>query len=124
MLTVAITADAVIISVKTLYTPIAAAILAACSIDARANTWNDELYFFIPVSVTYEADAKALVSTGELAYWPDGNTIAIEYDPTPMSQGSEIYLASPCNIWGRALDDVTALSTVRAGMPVRVEISS
>ena len=71
--------------------------------------------------VAQEADAKALVQAGELAYWPDGEAIAIGFGPTPISQGEEIRLASPCNIWGCALDDVNALSAVRNGANVTVE---
>ena len=121
---ITITADTVTIRVETLDTPTAASIIAACPIDACANTWRDEVYFSTPVSVAREADAKAVVEAGELAYWPDGDAIAIGFGPTPISQGGEIRLASPCNIWGRALDDVTALFSVRAGAAVRVDVSS
>ena len=85
---------------------------------------GDEVYFSTPVSVAGEADAKAVVEAGELAYWPDGDAIAIGFGPTTISQGGEIRLASPTNIWGRALDYVTALSSVRAGAAVRVDVSS
>ena len=121
---VTITCETVTIRVDTLDTPTAAAIVAACPINARANTWGDEVYFSTPVSVAREADAKAVVEAGELAYWPDGDAIAIGFGPTPISQGDEIRLASPCNIWGYALDDVTTLASVRAGATVRVEVSN
>ena len=118
---VTITSDMITIRVKTLDTATAAAIVSACPIDASANTWGNEVYFSIPISVPREENAKDVVKAGEIAYWPDGEAIAIGYGPTPISQNGEIRLASPCNIWGRALDDVTALSTVRAGTPIRVE---
>jgi len=73
--------------------------------------------------VAQEADAKALVQAGELAYWPDGDAISIGFGPTLISQGEEIRLASPCNIWGRALDDVKVLSAVRNGANVTVEVT-
>ncbi|HIM73110.1 MAG TPA: hypothetical protein EYM43_09175 [Alphaproteobacteria bacterium] len=44
--------------------------------------------------VAQEADAKALVQAGELAYWPDGDAISIGFGPTLISQGEEIRLAS------------------------------
>ena len=123
MSVVTITAGDIAIRVKTLDTPTAAAIVAACPINSSANTWGDEVYFPTPVSVAREADAKAVVQAGELAYWPDGDAIAIGFGPTPISQGEEIRLASPCNIWGRALDDVKALSAVRNGATVTVEVA-
>jgi len=121
---VLITAADTTIRVETFDTPTAAAIVSACPISARANTWGDEVYFSTPVSVSREADARAIVEAGELAYWPDGDAIAIGFGPTPISQGDEIRLASPCNIWGRALDDVKIFAAVRAGAPVRVEVES
>ena len=123
MSVVTVTAGDIAIRVKTLDTPTAAAIVAACPINSRANTWGDEVYFFTPISVAREADAKAVVQGGELAYWPDGDAIAIGFGPTPISQGEEIRLASPCNIWGHALDDVKALSAVRNGANVTVEVT-
>ena len=123
MSVVTITAGDIAIRVKTLDTPTAAAIVAACPINSSANTWGDEVYFSTPVSVAREADAKAVVQAGELAYWPDGDAIAIGFGPTPISQGEEIRLASPCNIWGRALDDVKAFSAVRNGATVTVEVA-
>jgi len=38
-----------------------------------------------------------------------------------VSHGDEIRLASPCNIWGRAVDDVRGLLDVRDGAPITVE---
>jgi hypothetical protein len=58
---------------------------------------------------------------GDLAYWPPGHAIAIGYGRTPASRGDEIRLASPCNVWGRALGDVKQLKAVRAGTEIRVE---
>ena len=123
MSVVTITAGDIAIRVKTLDTPTAAAIVSACPINSSANTWGDEVYFSTPVSVAREADAKAVVQAGELAYWPDGDAIAIGFGPTPISQGEEIRLASPGNIWGRALDDVKVLSAVRNGANVAVEVT-
>lgn len=116
-----ITAGSVSIFLETRDTQTAAAIVQALPIDSIARTWGEEVYFDTPVSLPREPDAKAVVEAGEIAFWTDGDAIAIGFGPTPISQGDEIRLASPTNIWADALDDVRALAPVRDGDPVTVE---
>lgn len=114
------TIDAVEIRAELLETPTADAIYNNLPFESRASVWGDEVYFATPVSVSKEADARTVVEAGELAFWLDGDSIAIGFGPTPVSRGDEIRLASAANIWGRALDDVQQLTSVQAGAPIWV----
>jgi hypothetical protein len=115
------TIGGVVIRAELLDTPTADALFEAAPFEASASTWGDEVYFRTPIQQAREAGAKDVVEPGELAFWPDGDAIAIGFGRTPISQGDECRLASPCNIWGRALDDVKALKAVRSGTRIKIE---
>ncbi len=101
--------------------PTALKVWEALPLEGRANVWGDEIYFDIPISASEEADARAEVEIGELAFWPVGNAFCIFFGPTPVSVDDKPRAYSPVNILGRVLDDATQLKVVLNGALVRVE---
>src|SRR5438874_9288380 len=98
----------------------ASAIWEALPIDAKAETWGDEIYFGIPVHTETDR-AQAVVALGDLGYWPPGHAFCIFFGPTPASRGDEIRPASPVNVVGRVDGDATIFKKVRAGTRVTLE---
>jgi hypothetical protein len=102
-------------------TPTAEAIWSALPIEARANTWGDEIYFSIPVKVALEKDAQEVVQLGDLGYWPPGTAFCIFFGPTPTSHGDEIRPASAVNIVGKVHGDPKVFKRVLDGAKVVIE---
>jgi hypothetical protein len=110
----------VTLEAEALGTPTAEKILAFLPLETTVQTWGNEVYFGIGVDIAPEGDARDVIQVGEIAYWPPGDAIAIGFGHTPVSHGDEIRLASPGNVWARALNDVRTLKSVRTGARVSV----
>ena len=115
--TIVITAGNVSASARLNESSTARAIWDALPIEAKGETWGDEIYFDIGVTAEPEA-AREVVDLGDLAYWPPGRAFCIFFGLTPMSQGQEIRPASPVNVVGKVVGDVTIFKKVRAGTRV------
>jgi hypothetical protein len=92
----------------------------ALPIEARANTWGDEIYFGIPVDADPE-NPREVVELGDLAYWPPGNAFCIFFGRTPASRGDEIRPASAVNVFGKVEGDPKIFKKVRSGDRVSIE---
>ena len=95
----------------------ATAIWAAMPIEAKGETWGDEIYFDIGLTLGSESP-RDVVEVGDLGYWPPGRAFCIFFGPTPLSRGGEIRPASAVNLVGRIVGDATAFRRVGAGTRV------
>jgi len=103
-------------------TETAEAVWDALPIEGTANTWGDEIYFSIPLTLELEF-GQEVVQLGELGYWPPGRAFCIFFGPTPASEGDEIRPASAVPIFGRILGDATAFKAVKDGTQVTIRRS-
>jgi len=95
----------------------ATAIWDALPIDATGETWGDEIYFDIGLTVGLESP-RDVVAVGDLGYWPPGRAFCIFFGPTPLSRGAEIRPASPVNLVGRIVGEPRVFKRVSAGTRV------
>ncbi len=112
MRTIRITAGSVSATAQLNDSKTADAIWDALPIEARGNTWGDEIYFSIPVKLGSE-NGQEVVEVGDLGYWPPGTAFCIFFGPTPASRGNEVRPASPVNVFGHVDGDATVFR--RAG---------
>ena len=96
------------------------AIWEVLPLEARFNTWGDEIYFSIPVSVELE-NGQEVVEVGDLGYWPQGNAFCIFFGPTPMSRGEEVRPASAVTVFGNIIGDSAVLRRAGTGAEIIVD---
>ncbi|OGS42853.1 MAG: hypothetical protein A3K76_02035 [Euryarchaeota archaeon RBG_13_57_23] len=87
---------------------------------SKAQTWGDEVYFSVPFHAPREQDSRMEMEVGEVAFWPDGDAIALFFGPTPISEGLAPMAFSPCNILGRVVGNPAVLKQVKPGTPLEV----
>jgi len=98
----------------------AQAIWDALPIEAKGQTWGDEIYFGIGVREA-EDQAQEVVALGDLGYWPPGQAFCIFFGPTPASRGDEIRPASPVNVVGRVVGDATIFKQAPSGARIMID---
>lgn len=101
-------------------TPTKTALRPSLPFESSASRWGDEIYFEVPYHVLLEKDAREVMDVGEVAFWPDGSSLALFFGRTPMSVDDRPRAYSRCNIVGRIIDDPHKLEHVKPGARVRV----
>jgi len=115
-----LTSGSITITAQLADTPTADAIWNALPITGEVNTWGDEIYFSIPVTMELEEGAAEVVDCGSLGYWPSGSAFCIFFGPTPVSRPGEIRPASAVNVFGRVVGDISLLKRIRPGSRIVV----
>ena len=91
-----------ILELNLLNTKTAEIISKSSNFRSSINTWGDEIYFKTPIkAIKLEANSRDIINFGEVAYWVEGNSIAIGFGKTPASINNEIRLVSRVNIWAK-----------------------
>ena len=102
-------------------TPTTEALIKSLPIESYSNTWWYEFYFSVPVSVPLEKDAKQVVDPGAICFWVEGNSLALPFGPTPISEDNECRLATACNILGKIEKEPRILSSIQSGDQIKIE---
>ena len=96
------------------------AIYTALPITGVVNRWGEEIYFTIPLDLPLSPDARDVVESGELGYWPQGKAFCIFFGKTPASRGDEIRAASPVTVFGKIDGDAGILTDVPDGAEITI----
>jgi hypothetical protein len=102
-------------------TPTARALYESLPFTSRANTWGEEVYFDAPVAAKLEHNARQVVDPGAICYWVQGQSLALPYGRTPVSEANECRLVTAVNVLGRFDGDPRKLATVAPGAEITVE---
>ena len=87
----------------------------------RASNMSNTVHATVGLSIELEKNAKSVVNIGEIAFWNSGSAIAIGYGKTPISNGNEIRLISPCNIWADSKFDKSYIENIKENETVILE---
>lgn len=100
--------------------PTADRIWAALPFHSTAETWGQAVQFETPVETGRDPTARQLARLGDIYFCAEDDRVLIVFGPTPISRPGEMRLPRPCNIWAKAIDDVTLLKDVAPGEKVSV----
>ena len=103
-------------------TPTARGLVAALPVNAKAQTWGEEVYFEFPIKAKLESGAKQVVPPGTVCFWTEGSSLALPWGRTPASEGDESRLVTRCNVLGMIDGDPRHLASIRSGEGISVAL--
>jgi uncharacterized protein len=112
----AVTLDAELKPIRT-----AKAIYELLPLESEMHIWGEEFYFKIPFIKDHRETATLKVAVGDIAYWGNGQAVAIFFGRTPISTGPEPVPADRVNLIGRITGDATALRNAMGATKIRLE---
>ena len=115
-----ITSGDVTVQAELYDSPTGKAVAAILPIEATVTRWGGEIYYSIPATAELEDDAREVLESGELGYWPPGSAFCIFFGATPISRGDECRAASKVNVFGKVLGDTTPLWDMKDGQNITV----
>ena len=124
MLPIRISVGAVTVDAELKPTRTAKAIYELLPIEADKHVWGDEFYFKIPFIKDHRETATLKVAVGDIAYWGNGQAVAIFFGRTPISTGPDPVPADRVNLVGRVMGDAAALRNAMGATKIRLEKAS
>ncbi len=123
-LPVKISVGAVTLQAELKPTRTAKAIYDLLPVETDLNVWGEEFYFKIPFVKDHRETATLKVAVGDIAYWGNGQAVAIFFGRTPVSTGPDPAPVDRVNLIGRVKGDATILRTVMGATKIRMEKAS
>ena len=121
MLPIRISVGAVTLDAELKPTRTAKAIYDLLPIEADKHVWGDEFYFKIPFIKDHRETATLKVAVGDIAYWGNGQAVAIFFGRTPISTGPDPVPADRVNLVGRVTGDAASLRNAAGATKIRLE---
>ena len=121
MLPIRISAGALTLDAELKPTRTAKAIYDLLPIEADKHVWGDEFYFKIPLIKDHRETATLKVAVGDIAYWGNGQAVAIFFGRTPISTGPDPVPADRVNLVGRITGDAAVLRNAMGATKIRLE---
>ena len=100
----------------------AQAIVDALPISAPVNQWGEEFYCKVPGVKDYRETAKNQVKVGDVAFWGNGEMLAVFFGRTPMSLGEDPVPADRVNVIGTIQGDAKVLQQAVGATTMQVEL--